>query len=284
MKKALSLLLCFVLAFSLCSCSPSNSGNVVFLNKLIQCNVTESGKKFGFNLLYLYQGKEPDVSFTSFDNTNANALFEEMIDDTFESIDGKEYAGYRAVILGFCLDISPLKAGEELSINTITLSVNGREETLDTTGQITVKKTSDTDPAFYCNSVYSTNVPVVLFSQGKNIEAASFHYHTEHPVTLERFDFSDFLEVEKSGVYVDNQYVGSIEDTFPLAVEADKTVCIEIDANFGEYDSFSDYYVNSLLSYTSTEDGSKTVKDFVAIQAVGNFSDLSNLVDRINQK
>lgn len=284
MKRAISIFTCFVmLLISLCACSSSESSNILFLGKYIHCNITESGNKFGFNLIYLYDGNKPTVEFISFDKQSTNAMFEKMIDDTIESIDDKAYNGYKAVILGFCLDISPMSIGEELQINSITLSVNGKEETVDTTGQISVKKVSDSDEQYYCTSIYSTNVPVVIFSWCKDIEVASFNYHTEHAVTLEKFEFSDYLKVQDSCVYVDKQKLGSIEEAFPLTVGADKAVCIEISANFGEYDSFSDYYVNSLLHYSSAEDGTKILKDYVAIQAVGNFDDLSNLIEHVCQ-
>lgn len=283
MKKIISLFMCIVLLISaLCACSFNQSKNIVFLEKLIQCNITESGDKFGFNMLYLYDGDKPNVEFISFDNQNANAMFEEMIDDTFDSISDKAYSGYKAVILGFVLDTSAMTVGSELKINSIMLSVNGNEKVLDTNGQISVKKVSSTDEQYYCNSIYSTNVPVVIFSQCKNIESASFNYHTENAVTLDKFEFSDFMQIKDSSVYVDNQRIGSIDEVFPLTVGADKAVCIEISADFGNYDTFSDFYLNSLLHYSSAEDGTKILKDYFAIQAVGNFNDLSNLIDHVN--
>lgn len=285
MKRIISIFLCLILClFSLSACSINKQENVLFLNDLIHCNITESGEKFGFNLLYLYEGKKPTIEFISFDKQNTNSMFEKMIDDTIDSIREKEYCGYKAAILGFHLDISPMEAGEKLEINSITFSVNGKTKEIKTTGQIIVNKIADSDEKFYCNSLYSTNVPVVLFSQGKNIEAASFNYHTEHTVTLEKFEFSDFLMVEDACVYVDNKKIGNLDDVFPLVVEANKAICIEINANFGEYDNFSDYYVNSLLHYKSDEDGSKVLKDYIAIQAVANFDDLSNLIDYTAQK
>lgn len=284
MKRVISIFLCLIIfLFSLSACATNKQENILFLNDLIHCNITESGEKFGFNLLYLYEGKKPTIEFVSFDNQNTNSMFEEMIDDTIDSIVEKEYCGYKAVILGFCLDISPMEAGEQLQINSITLSINGKTKELDTTGQIIVNKISDLDEKYYCNSLYSTNVPVVLFSQGKNIEAASFNYHTEHSVTLEKFEFSDFLMVQDSCVYVDNNKIGNINDVFPLTVEANKTICIEINANFGDYENFSDYYINSLLHYKSDEDGTKVLKDYIAIQAVANFDDLSKLIDHTIQ-
>ena len=284
MKRTISILVCLAMFLtSLCACSLNESKNIIFLEDLIHCNITESGNKFGFNLIYLYDGVKPKVEFVSFDNQNTNVMFEEMIDDTIESIDNKAYNGYKAVILGFRLDISPMTIGEELQINSITLSINGKEETLDTNGQISVKKVSNSDEQYYCNSIYSTNVPVVLFSECKDIELASFNYHTEHTVTLEKFEFSDFLKVQNSCVYVDNQKIGSIEEVFPLTVGAGKAVCIEVSANYGDYDSFSDYYVNSLLHYRSDEDGTRILKDYIAIQAVGNFDDLSNLIEHVCQ-
>ena len=276
MKRVMSVFVCFVLVlFSLSACAKSSPEDVLFLNDLIHCNIMEAGGNFGFNLLYLYKGQKPSVDFVAFDNANANAMF----DDTIEGIAGKEYGGFKAVMLGFSMDISSMENGDELQINSITLSVNGTEKAFDTTGQIIVKKIADTEEKYNGSSLYSTNVPVVLFSQGKTIEAASFHYHTEQSVTLEDFEFSDFLEINHACVYVDDQMIGDIKDVFPLHVEADKSICIVIDADFGNYDSFSDYYVNSTLHYKSDEDGSKIVKDYIAIQAVGNFDDLSNLID-----
>lgn len=279
--KRLSLILAVIIMLcSLCSCS--NDTNIVFLEDLVHCNITESSDDFGFNLLYLYKGKAPDIEFISFDNQNANAMLEEMIDDTFDSISNKAYNGYKAVILGFVLDTSAMTVGSELQINSIKLSVNGNEKVLDTNGQILVKKVSSTDEQYYCNSIYSTNVPVVIFSQCKNIESASFNYHTENAVTLEKFEFSDFMQIKDSSVYIDKQRIGSIDEVFPLTVGADKAICIEISADFGNYDTFSDFYLNSLLHYSSAEDGTKILKDYFAIQAVGNFNDLSNLIDHVN--
>lgn len=279
--KRLSLILAAIMMLcSLCSCS--NGTNIVFLENLVHCNITESSDDFGFNLIYLYKGKAPEIEFVSFDNQNANAMLEKMIDDTFDSISDKAYSGYKAVILGFVLDTSAMTVGSELQINSITLSVNGNERVLDTNGQISVKKVSSTDEQYYCNSIYSTNVPVVIFSQCKNIESASFNYHTENAVTLEKFEFSDFMQIKDSSVYVNKQRIGSIDEVFPLTVEADKAICIEISGDFGDYDTFSDFYLNSLLHYSSAEDGTKILKDFFAIQAVGNFNDLSNLIDHVN--
>lgn len=280
MKRLSLILVVIMMLCSLCSCS--NDTNIVFLEDLVHCNITESSDDFGFNLIYLYTGKTPDIEFVSFDNQNANAMLEKMIDDTFDSISDKAYSGYKAVILGFVLDTSAMTVGSELKINSITLSVNGNEKVLDTNGQISVKKVSSTDEQYYCNSIYSTNVPVVIFSQCNNIESASFNYHTENAVTLEKFEFSDFMQIKDSSVYVDKQRIGSIDEVFPLTVEADKAICIEICGDFGDYDTFSDFYLNSLLHYSSAEDGTKILKDYFAIQAVGNFNDLSNLIDHVN--
>lgn len=288
MKKYLSIFMCLVLTVLLLSaCSTNNQEDiqdeVIFLSDYIHCNITESGKKFGFNLLYLYKGKKPDVSFLTFNDSNADSMYESVIDDTIETIKDKDYNGYKAVILGFCLNISPMAAGDVLQINSISLSVNKNKTTLDTTGQIVIKKVSDSDEQYSCNSIYSTNVPVVLFSQGKNIEAVSFNYHTEDVVTLEKFEISDFLEISDSCVYIDDVKIGNIKDVFPLTVEADKAISIEINADFGSYDAFSDYYINSLLHYKSEADGDKILKDYFAVQAVGNFDDLSKLIDHVTR-
>ena len=284
MKKIISLLICFLFLITLGSCTVSDTKEIIFLSDYIHCDIIESGGKFGFNLIYLYRGGRPDVEFVSFDNECANALFEELIDDTIESISGKKFEGYYAVILGFCFDISSLQSGEQLQINEIILSVNGNEQKVDVAGKVVVNKIDSDDDEYYCNSVYSTNVPVVLFSQGKDIESAMFNYHTEDAITIEKFEFSNFLDIQDAFIYVDEQKIGAINEVLPIDIGADKTIRIEITANFGKYNSFSDFYLNSLLYYKSEMDGSSILKDYFAIQAVGNEKDMSNFVKQIIQK
>ena len=54
-----------------------------------------------------------------------------------------------------------------------------------------------------------------------------------------------------------------------------------IDGNFGDYNEFCDFYLNSFL-YSRDEEGiEKITKDYLAIQAVGNEEDLTRLIDKI---
>jgi hypothetical protein len=282
MKKKMAVLLCVVLGFvSLSACGTNDRNDLLFLNDLIYCNITECGGSFGFNLIYLYQGRKPTVEFVRFDNYTADALLEEMFDDTMDTLVDKKYNGYKMVILGFSFDTSILSEGTAFQINSITLSVNGTEQTLDTTGRIILNKVDSDNEKYNCNSIYETNVPVVVFSQCKGIEASFFNYHTDQDIVLEKFEFSDFLNIQDSCVYVDGTPLGSLDRVFPLSVAADKTISIEIDADFGKYDPFADYYVNFLLYYTSEEDGSKILKDYIAVQALSNYNDFSNLIDHV---
>ncbi len=275
----LPLLYVSVMLFTLSACF--HDTKIIFADDLVYCDVIESGDKFGFNVIYLYKGTRPDIEFISFDSQNANAMFEEMIDDTFETIADKKYKGYTAVILGFLFDTSSMNANDVLTINVIELSVNGQKTELNTSGQIAYTKISGSDERYSCNSLYSTNVPIVIFSQCNNINGVFFNYRTEEVVTLEKFEFTNFIQIESSCVYIDEQKLGSIEDVFPLTVEPDKTITIEIiDTDLGEYDSFSDFYLNSLLYYSDNE-GSGLAQDYFAIQAVGNFEDLSILIDHM---
>ena len=205
----------------------------------------------------------------------------EMVDDTFEAIKDLKHKDYGAVILGFVFDVSSLSAGSSLKIESVTLSVNGESTTLDLKDRITFNKISARDETYYCTSVYSTNVPVVLFSEGQNISSVSFNYRSEHKAVIEGFEFNDYINIADSTVFVDNAALGSIDEAFPLTLEADQALCIVIDGDFGKHNSFSDFYVNSLLSYTSEEDGSKKLKDYIAVQAVGNSNDLKNLIDQV---
>lgn len=274
------IMLCVVVMMLLSGCVPSKESNVVFLNDLINCDIVEAGDKFGFDLTCLYAGMKPQIDFVSFDNENANARFIEMIDDTFSSISGISYKGYSCLMLGFSFDISSMEARSTHSIDEITLNVNGREVSVDVAGQIKLIKASDTEEKYRGDDVYSTNVPVVIFSNGKAIESVSFNYHTDRSVTIRGFQFNNYLNVTESVVFVDGTELGSIEDSFPVNVPGDAAIRIDVAAGYGEYDDFSDFYANSLLLYADSDGEERILKDYITIQAVANFTDLSNLIDQ----
>jgi hypothetical protein len=278
--KKMSALIVLIMIVSLTGCSNNNNDkNIVFLNELIHCNIIESGNQFGFNLLYLYKGKKPSIEFVAFDDNNVNNMFEEMIDDTFDTIKNKKYKGYKAVILGFTFDISAMESGSNLSIQEARFNVNGKDRSIKFSDPLKLQKVSGGDERYLCNSVYSTNIPTVVFSNCKDIENISFNYHSDQALTIDKFEFNEYIDINNYSVYINDRDLGNIKDLFPLDVPANSEIRIDIGGEFINGDSFSDYYLESLLYYHSPEDGNKVLKNFMAIQAVGNFDDLSKLID-----
>lgn len=277
MKKALIFLsIIAVIIFSFPSCSAFGTSDVRFLNEFIWCNTSEAGDDFGLQIMYLYKGSKPTVEFSRFDNSDATA----MLKNTEETTENKSYKGYTAVIISFYFDFSSLPAGEEIKINSATFMVNNEEETIDLKDRITIGKISN-DKLYFCDSVFSTNIPFVMLSQGKDIEAVSFNYHTENKVTIEKFEFSDYLNITSSQVYVNGTSAGSIEEAFPLSVDADKNISIEINANYGDYNSFSTFLTDAVLYYNNEEEGDRILKDLIVVQAVGNFDSLCSFIDHV---
>lgn len=282
MKKVILFLsIIAIVVFSFPSCSSSGKSEVKFLNELIWCNTQTVGESFGFQVIYLYKGNKPKVEFVGFDDHNLDTLLEkteELTDDPFD----KEYNGYRAAAIGFYFDFWGLSPEKEIKINKMNFLVDNEKVTLDFDGRINLRIFSDNE-LYNCESVYSTNVPFIIFSHGKNIETTSFNYSTDKKVTIEKFEFSDYLNIENSQVYVNGVSVGAIDEAFPLNVEANSNIRIDFGISFGEYNSYSDFMTDAVLSY-SGEEGTRLLKDFIVIKAVGNYDDLCKLIDEVIDK
>lgn len=280
MKKIILYLSIITIAvFSFPSCSSSGKSEVKFLNELIWCNTQTVGESFGFQLIYLYKGNKPKVEFVGFDDHNLDALLEKT--EELYPFD-KEYNGYRAASVGFYFDFSGLPPEKEIKINKMNFLVDNEKVTLDLDGRINLRIISDNE-LYNCESVYSTNVPFIIFSQGKNIETASFNYSTDKKARIEKFEFSDYLNIENSQVYVNGVSVGAIDEAFPLTAEANSSIRIDFGISFGEYNSYSDFMTDAVLSY-SGEEGKRILKDFIVIKAVGNYDDLCRLIDEVIDK
>lgn len=282
MKKVILFLsIIAVVVFSFPSCSSSGKNEVKFMNELIWCNTQTVGESFGFQLIYLFKGNKPKVEFVGFDDHNLDALLEKTEDITDDPFD-KEYNGYRAASIGFYFDFSGLSPEKEIKINKMNFLVDNEKVTLDFDGRINLRIISDNE-LYNCKSVYSANVPFIIFSQGKNIETASFNYSTDKKATIEKFEFSDYLNIENSQVYVNGVSVGTIDEAFPLTAEANSNIRIDLGISFGEYNSYSDFMTDAALSYTG-EEGTRTLKDFIVIKAVGNYDDLCSFIDEVTEK
>ncbi len=280
MKKIILYLSIITIAvFSFPSCSSSGKSEVKFLNELIWCNTQTVGESFGFQLIYLYKGNKPKVEFVGFDDHNLDALLEKT-EELYPF--NKEYNGYRAAAIGFYFDFWGLSPEKEIKINKMNFLVDNEKVTLDLDGRINLRIISDNE-LYNCESVYSTNVPFIIFSQGKNIETASFNYSTDKKARIEKFEFSDYLNIENSQVYVNGVSVGAIDEAFPLTAEANSSIRIDFGISFGEYNSYSDFMTDAVLSY-SGEEGKRILKDFIVIKAVGNYDDLCRLIDEVIDK
>ncbi len=275
-------LLCFLMNVLLMGCTPAlgDGSRVIFLTDFTNCNLYNHGDKFAFTLYCLYRGKEPDVKFVSFDNVTATSTLVEMRDATIDLVKDRSYKGYKCLTLGFFFDVGILEPEMGFEIGSVTLSVNGENKVVNFDNEIRYMEV-DGDGKYSSCDISAVNVPMTTISGGEErVYPVRFVYLASNDVEITNFEFNDFFDITKSEISIDDSYVGSIEETFPVILRKNSKISINMDITYKDgYENFADYFFDAFLYLTDSSGEDKILLDTYMVQSIGNYDEYCSMID-----
>lgn len=280
MKKQLLVLITIIVVSTLLlsGCSIINSDksvesdNIIFGTNLVKYDLEGMGD-FGFNLNMISPSKKTKVEFVSFTGKNTQGLAVKLADDTFDSIKNLKYNGYYLKLLGFICNTGD----SSVVITGVNLKVDGKDRTL--TFETPIKHNVREDDL--TSVVQIRNYPLFISTNSYAFNMYSFEYYVESDVTIENFDFNNFLTITNADIYVNGKYKGRTTSVFPLELKKGTIFSITGNLAFKNNEDITNYesiYCDSLLTYT-TNGVQKTVRSNLVSQSVSNEDDAKKVIN-----
>lgn len=266
--KTISVFLIIAVVLSLFyGCTPSK--NVLFFTDGVKYDLVRSDfiNKFGFNIHVLSKTKAPKIEFTAAEGINTEYIRVDIQDDTFDDLKGKKYNGYYIILLG----LNVVTVCEETQIDAITLSVDGEEQT--------IRFKTPVKNRYYDNTndlLFPMNMPMQISTASFEAMPSETKYRftvgVSKNLTINSFRLTDFLVLKNAEVYINDQAVGTAEESFPLAVKEGDSVTVvgTLSPNNTDISQWDNVYFDIFFNYTCN---GKTVDEPFPIVATGIGSD-----------
>lgn len=251
MKK---IVLSFMLILSLTAMSLSFSGcsekeGVIFLSKGTLCHYTEMGYKFSFNLLYLYTGNQPEISFVSFGEVSLDKAFLEMKSKKEEAF-GESKNGYRLGYLSIYLNHEVTQ-----SVTKVELLLNGNPVTVNFDNALVAEMAERAGRYDCMKDIRVLKAPFTVNYGGLSMEGMDYSFQAQKDLTITSFGYSDYWDITDADVYVGGKMVGKLKDVLPLSIHAGESLTVRIQhATIPDDYLYADLMVNVSLLYTVDEE------------------------------
>lgn len=269
--------LIFSLAVALCGCSSSDKE--IYLGTDMIKYHSQGVEEFGFNVNLISPDKNPDIEFVGFTGEHTQGLTVKFEDDTYDTVENIERAGYYIKLLGFVCQT----ADEDVRIDGVTLKIDGEEEYFEF-GTPIQHSLMEYDEE---SAVFSSGYPLYISTCSYRDTKYEFRYRADKKVTIEGFGFNDFLTVRDSVVLLDGERVG-LGSCFPLEMEKDSELSILCYLDFDGAASYTDYdgvYCDAQLTYSvSGSPEKKMVSTNLVSQSVSNEDDAGEAIALILEK
>ena len=200
MKRYVSLMLVFIIVFSIFACGKQSESEIKILPDTQKIDLEYGSDSLGFSVNIISDSSETNAEFVRFEGTNLEYIGSiECTKRTFEEAeyvykDGKYLHSYH-------LQLSVAKAdGWQITINRAVFKVNGTEQKVDFANPIKYKYNGEYDD----RSAYMMG-PVMVFGDSFGLEQEfSFSgMSKQEDIYIKNFYFSDFLDASGLRVCVD---------------------------------------------------------------------------------
>lgn len=257
--KRIAYFLVSICTLFLVGCSTDSS--YIFLEDSIVYNKAElsSVKNVSLCMEYVYKNRKPEIKFDSLKGKNIENIKCSVEDITDSSISSFKYKGYNWGTISVELEYLDTREEVEYEITNIVLEVDNKLVDVELKDSI---RHSFKNKAFENNvSIQLLQVPQVTF---RNAEMA-YIYSAQEDIIINNFYYEDSnITTDINEVYIDDVFVGLLEDVFPLEVKKDSRIKIVVSCKSDLYKQYQNVYTNGLLNY-STNNSKNIINEYKII-------------------
>ncbi|MCQ2426516.1 MAG: hypothetical protein MJ070_10290 [Lachnospiraceae bacterium] len=247
-----------VIVFLLCVLSLSSScgkteDHIYVLPENVLSNYYEASDTFSFNVLYLYSGAFPEIELISLNSENDTVCWTEFSNNECDEFEA--YNGYR---MGYIKLKVP--CFDSVSVYKATFLINDNTEEISFRQPYRANKhIPNPFPDFI--GVTGHGTPFQIFYRGDCVNDVPFGFLARADILVSSFSFSDYLNIEKASVLIDDEYIGDYRDVFPLKVNEGSSFKILIEKGNFE-NSYADYAISYILKYSLVNEPDKMLELF----------------------
>lgn len=298
-KKITAIIAAVVLMLTLCSCNASekaqndtyssqdvasDSNSVTFYPEYIKYKMyrgSMSTNQFGFNINVISDTKDLNIEYVSAKGVNTEYISEvTFTDETTSSIKDKKINGKYFREPG--VQIKTIT--DNVKIDSITVKVNGKEQTLNFETPIENTFVDYNDSTHLLLLQFMPNYIFTDSFVGRNETPYEITVSAEADVTVTEIKFEDFIAFANDTVSVNDSEKGSIKNVLPLKLKKGDVLTLHSSIKpIGDEKLYiSNIYTNIVIEY---ETKSQKLEEHYPLSAiyVGNEDDAKNFV-KVNVK